>query len=129
MNARGVIQSLAVVLAFSVSCSRSPSYLSFIEQNSAYYARIAAACEEVRIRTPVELANGLKIFPDRISLPTALRELHPDYLRVSTNRVFVSVGVGRGSYGVAWQPVGISSWELRSYAENLERLLFTKGSR
>jgi hypothetical protein len=60
-----------------------------------------------------------------------LKDLHPEYLRVSTNRVFISIGVGRGSYGIAWQPAeGFCSrvWELRTYAENLQKVLFDTAS-
>lgn len=115
---------LAVVLM--MSCSRSPSYLSFIGRDAAFYSRVAGACEEVRTNAPGAIADNRKISPEGLTLPTVLRDLHPDYLRITTNRVFLSFGVGRGAYGVAWEPAGGSSWKLTTYAESLERILFTE---
>ena len=114
------------VLAFLGACSRSPSYLAFVGRERGFYEKIADGCSELHTTAPPALVDGSRIPPDRISLPAAIRDLHPDYLRLTTNRVFISIGVGRGSYGVAWQPGGSSSWELRTYAENLERVLLTR---
>jgi hypothetical protein len=119
--------SLAFLAMLSLSsCSRSPSYLSFVGRDQGFYEHIADACDELRTNTPPGLADGSRMAVDRLSLPEPLRDLHPDYLRVATNRVFISIGVGRGSYGIAWQPAGVSSWELRTYAESLERVLLTR---
>ena len=109
------------------SCSESPSYLSFTHRDQTYYQSIAEACDAVRQNTPLSAADGNKISPDSSSLPAVLRDLHPDYFRVTTNRVFMSIGVGRGSYGIAWQRAG-ASWELRTYAESLETVLFTRAN-
>jgi len=122
------------------SCGRSPSYLKFINQDPAYHAEIADGCEELRGKPIAGSGDGRKVTIDDQLLPSKLKELHADYYRVSTNRVFISIGVGRGSYGIAWQPAetdtgepvrkeGSEVWELRTYAEGLEKVLFTKAIR
>ena len=115
-----------LVMVFVNSCSQSPSYLGFVGRDQGFYERVADACDELRTNTPAGFADGSRITAHRLLLPEAIRDLHPDYLRVATNRIFISIGVGRGSYGIAWQPAGVSSWELRTYAESLERVLLTR---
>lgn len=125
MSARRKLLTFAwLAVLWTASCSRSPSYLSFIGQDEPFYRRVAAACEEARTNTSAAVADGRKISSDRLDLPAAIRDLHPDYVRISTNRVFLSVGGGRGGYGVAWERAGGSSWQLTTYAESLERVVF-----
>ena len=111
-------------------CNRAPSYLSFTGRDKDYYADVANACEYVRNHTPPALSDGELILPNHLSLPAVLKRLHPEYLRVTTNRVYMSIGSpGRGSYGIAWAPGDFDSsttWELRTYAENLEKVLYTR---
>jgi hypothetical protein len=117
-----------VVVALLGSCTPSPSYRTFISQNEAYYKRIADACDSLRTNTAAGRADGNKISPASMSVPDALLALNPAYYRITTNRVFISIGVGRGSYGIAWErsQINASVWELRTYAESLERVHFTR---
>jgi hypothetical protein len=117
--------ALAICLG---SCSRPASYLGFINQDQSYYHKIAEACAEIESRTPTNVLDGRKISASALTLPPLLKELHPTYLRVTTNRVYVSVGVGRGSYSIAWLRgfSGQPFWELRATGEDIEKLLLTE---
>jgi hypothetical protein len=106
-----------------VSCSKSPSYSSFTHRDQAYFSKIAVACDEIRQRTPVSTADGRHLSPNSALLPAVLNDIHPDYFYVTTNRVFMIVGTGRGGYGIAWESTG-GYGELRTYAEGLETVLF-----
>ncbi|HWW02717.1 MAG TPA: hypothetical protein VNZ64_23660 [Candidatus Acidoferrum sp.] len=127
MNAHPRLPTIALVaVVLMTSCSRSPSYLNLIGRDEAFYSRVASACEDARTNTPATIADNRKISPEGLALPAVLRDLHPDYLRITTNRVFLSFGVGRGAYNVVWEQAGGSSWKLTTYAEDLERILFTR---
>ena len=117
-----VLITILATLCF-VSCSKSPSYLSFIQRDQAYFSKIAIACDEVRQRTPLSDADGRKLSPKSERLPTVLNDIHPDYFSVTTNRVFMMVGSGRGGYGIAWE-FNDGAGELKTYAEGLETTLF-----
>ena len=133
MRFKGVNSSFAnvvavVAIAVAAGCDGSPSYRSFIARDRNYYARIADACEELRTHAAPSGADGRKLLPADVALPGPIRSLHPEYLRVSTNRVSIAVGVGRNGYGVIWEHFDSTPawWRLTAVSENLERVLFTK---
>ena len=125
------IRALSALVALGLAaCGSSPSYLRFISRDSTYYQAIADACRKVRARIPRMEADGRKLLLDNSSLPPALRDLHPQYFRARADRLFMSIGSGRGSYGLAWQlneKTGVG-WELRTYAEGMEKVLFIRDS-
>jgi hypothetical protein len=104
------------------------SYLSFNNRDSDYYKKIADSCDELLRTAPATVLDGRELHANDIHLPLSLKALRPDFLSLTTNRVYISVGVGRGAYGIAWQKSHDlnSDWELRTYAEDLEKLLFTR---
>ena len=114
---------LAAALA---GCVGPPSYHGFIEKDQQYYASIGNACDELRTHVARNIPDGQDLSSE-ISLPPALQSLHPSYLRVSSNRVFMTVGVDRGSYSVIWK--GVEStwpvWQLSVSAEGTEKVVFT----
>jgi hypothetical protein len=97
-------------------------------QDKAYYAKIADACDKVRVETPASIADGRQLSPDAVPLPSVLAELHPNFLTISTNRIDIDIGPGRGGYGITWESVGPSShtWELSTCAESLQKVVFTR---
>lgn len=122
--------SLAFVLIASMlfSCGKSPTYLSFTARSSTYYANIAGACDTLLLKT-AGLANGERKIPGNSNeLPEILRELRPQYVVVSTNGVFLLIGVGRGGYGIIWtrSDTPDSTWQLKTVAENKETVHFKR---
>ena len=110
----------------------APSYLRFMARDGRYYERIADACDELLANVPAGASDGHQIPPANLPLPPALVKLHADYFRITTNRVFLSIGVGRGSYGIAWQVTGAPGsriGELSTSAESLEKVVFTRRER
>ena len=121
----GVIGLAGVVGICGCLYSQPPSYMKFISQEQSYYERIAGGCAALLASTPPAEADGHQMRTRGASLPAPLSELHPAYVRVSTNRVYACIDLGRGgSYGIAWQPSAGSAWELRSYSRSVEVVLF-----
>jgi len=110
---------VAILIVSWVVSSRifPPSYGAFVGQNQDCYSKIADACDELRARMPSSLTNGSKLRPDVAALPAALSTFRPAFLRVSTNRVVISVGVGRDGYGIIWEREGPQSWVLKASGE------------
>lgn len=117
---------LGVLLMFS--CGGPLSYPSFINQDKSYYKTIADACEQLRAKTPFRLLHGQHISPNEAFVPAVVRDLRPSYLVLTTNRVYLMIGEGRGAYGIAWECAAAPprSCELRAYGEDAEKLLFTR---
>lgn len=66
--------------------------------------------------------NSVEISGKDPSLPKIIRALGPEHVTLSSNRVHISVGEGRGGFGILWeQDIGQKGWSLRTYAESLER--------
>jgi hypothetical protein len=125
------LKSLACLVAAALTgCLGPPSYRGFIEKDQPYFASIGNAFDELRTHAPRNAADGREPLPNEISLPPALQSLHPSYLRVSTNRVFMMVGVGPGAYSVIWRPVESTwpTWQLSVSAEGTEKVVFTTTS-
>ncbi len=122
------IAHIAVTVLLLSSCGRAPSYLSFIAKDPKYYQKLTEACDEVLKKYPAGFKARNRL-PANISLPSALQDLHPTAFSVSTNRVFFGVGIGRGAYGVSWQPLNSGRyevWELRTHAEGIEKIVYTR---
>ena len=115
-------------------------YLRFTQRDSAYYRQFADACDSLLQQHPIgtndwvyrrgvkSQENSIEIFGKDPSLPRIIRALGPDYIVISSNRVFIGVGVRRhafGAFGMTWsQDEGSNGWSLRTYAESLEKTLY-----
>jgi hypothetical protein len=126
---------VGVFLAFFVF--QSP-YLRFVGKDNMYYSQFAEACDQVLQQHPVGTndwvyhegtrspQNALRISPHDPSLPKAIRNVSPDDIIVSSNRVWIGVGVGRGAFGIVWeQDEGLNTWSLRTYAESMMKVHYT----
>jgi hypothetical protein len=71
----------------------------------------------------MNVADGRQLPSDSLSLPVALKNIRQDYVCVTSNRVLMVVGRGRGGYGIAWE-CDSGSGELKTYAEGIETILF-----
>jgi hypothetical protein len=114
--------------------SLQSSYLRFVGKDSAYYREFADACDLLLQQHPVGTndwvyrhglrspENSVQIRVTDPSLPRIIRALGPEEVVLSSNRVFILVGVGRGAFGITWaQDSGPNGWSLRTCAENLEK--------
>ena len=115
-------------------CSLQSSYLRFVGKNSSYYRQFAAACDSLLQHRPIgtndwvyehgrrSLENSIEVSAKDPSVPKIIRALDPEKIVLSSNRVFIGVGVGRGGFGIIWaQDKGPNGWSLRTCAENLEK--------
>src|SRR5215472_14059152 len=122
------LKSLACLVAAALAgCVGPPSYHGFIEKDQHYFASIGSACDELRTHVPRNVADGRDILPNEVSLPPALQSLHPSYLGVSKNKVYMMVGVGAGAYSVIWSAVESAwpTWQLSVSAEDTQKVVFT----
>jgi len=125
-----ILLAAVVLLLYSLQSS----YLRFAGKDATYYREFATACDSLSQQHPVGTndwiyRNGLRSLENSIqlsgrdpSLPKMIRTLDPENVVLSSNRVFIGVGVGRGSFGIIWsQDKGSNGWTLRTCAENLEK--------
>jgi hypothetical protein len=93
-----------------------------------YYSKLATECDEILGQIPSTLADGRKIPPDAVK-EIMIRHLHPEYIRVTHDRVLVAIGVGRGGYNISWKrfPGAIPGGELRVDSESGGRSLYMRG--
>jgi hypothetical protein len=123
-----LLAGILIGVFFLLFYDQPVSYLSFINRDSDYYKKIADSCDELLRTAPTNLLDGHELHDKDILLPLPLKPLKPDFLSLTTNRVYISVGVGHNGYGIAWQKSDDlnSDWELRTYAESVDKLLFTR---
>jgi len=140
MSTPRVILILVLVLGGAVWAlfgHRSP-YLRFTQKGSSYYREFAGACDSLLGQHPVgtndwvyrsgrrSSENSIRISPQDPSLPKVIRDVRPDDVILSSKRVWIGIGVGRGAFGIEWiqDTSGTNGWSLRTYAESLEKLLY-----
>lgn len=129
-----VIVVAATVLGgvFLLLFALQSSYLRFVEKDTAYYRQFADGCDLLLQKHPIGTndwvmrhgyrspENSIQLSGNDASLPKIIRALHPENIVISSNRVFVGVGVGRGGFGIVWeQDSGTNGWSLQTFAEGL----------
>jgi hypothetical protein len=114
---------LFLILAFALSPLRS-SYLRFHRKSPQYYAELARACASVLAEHPPGTNKFIRIPVSDPSLPQPIRSLGPSRITVSWERVHLSVGEGRGDFGIAWESVNETQWQMKTYAEGLEKIVY-----
>jgi hypothetical protein len=126
MGSHWKVFGLFVVLLLAEGCNGQPSYRSFMARSQAQYAEIAVACETILSETKPEAGTRVKLRRDDPRLPKAVRELRPTYVDARSDRIYIKMGVGRGSYGIIWQQGrDPKTWELSSDAEDLVKVVFS----
>ena len=133
---------IVVGICLIVMCGLSlltSDYLRFMGRDQRYYSDLARACDLVLERHPLG-SNATSVPVDgsdvpyvfiRIprndpSLPKVIRDLAPEQVIVSSNRVHIVVGVGRGAFGITWEPRDGPHWGIFTYAEGLERVAYVE---
>ena len=107
--------------------TQPPSYLEFSSRDRHYYEKFADACNEMYEKAPIRISDGRHLSPGSLPLSDLLIEIHASYVCITSNRVYMMVGEGRGGYGIAWQRQNSSSrGQLKTYAESLEKVLLTR---
>ena len=93
-------------------------------RSDAYFQDFANACDNLA----VEATNTWRAPGNSLSLPPILRKLNAEFVEISTNRVFIGVGIGRAGYGIIWEQDDSDPalWELRTNAEGLQKVLVTR---
>ena len=135
--AAGVILLFCVAL-LALNVLPSP-YLRFMHKDIHYYSEIARACDMVLKQYPVSSNDSVQLSRDmglpytkRVSgrdatLPKTIRALHPDYVLVSSNRIYVWIPPERmGGFGVIWEQDDLRTnyWTLRSNGDGLEKIVY-----
>jgi hypothetical protein len=126
-------------------------YRRFHAQDSAYYSRLAHACDSVLQQHPQftkhSQASGkqlpalmlwmdandvvweqVRLSPQDASLPDAVRVLHPDEVLLAPKRVFLGFGVGRVGWSIIWEQdeIQTNTWTLQSNAEGLVKKVYAE---
>ncbi len=119
-----VVLPLVVALAWKV---QDWSYTRFCWHGQEYYARIAAACDQL-LAAAEPVPRDLK--GERLrSLPPILRELDISRVVVDTNLVMVIIGSGLLSHQILWKPAADGlEWNLitSSPETRKRRVIYTK---
>jgi hypothetical protein len=115
-------------LAAAVQFTKS-DYLRFMEDKDAhYYSEFARACDSVLMHYPLGTNEFIRIPGAETSLPEIIRDLAPSRITISSNRIHIIVGVGRGGFGISWEPdeETTNSWAINTFAESLHRVAYVE---
>jgi hypothetical protein len=132
---RGIL-IVVVVLGglFLLLYSLQSRYLRFVGKDSAYFRQFAEACDLLLQQHPVGTndwvylsgglppENSIQLSGRDPSVPKVIRALDPERIIISSNRVWIGVGVGRGGFGIIWeQDRPPDGWGLHTSGEGLEK--------
>jgi hypothetical protein len=126
-------------------------YRRFHARDSAYYSRLAHACDSVLQQHPQfakhsqgsgkqlpasmlwmdandVLWEQVRLSPQDPSLPDAVRALHPDEILLAPRRVFLGFGVGRVGWSIIWEQdeIQTNTCTLQSNAEGLVKKVYAE---
>ena len=126
----GVVVCIVLVALYVLP---SP-YLRFMGRSTQYYSEIAAACDFVLRQYPVSsndspvlIQGALPISGSDVKLPEVIRSLHPDFLLVSSNSVYIWILPERmGGFGVIWEhdKMRPNHWTLQSNGDGLQKIVY-----
>jgi len=104
---------------------KSP-YLRFMGKSPQYYSEFARACDSMLAQHPNAANQFIEIPSADPSVPKIIRNLRPNRITISSNRVHLIVGVGRLGYGISWEPQDgqTNSWAINTFAESLHRVAY-----
>jgi len=118
-------------LAISLICAGrwivSLTYLGFTLHGRTYYARIAAACDELAVRKAADSTSEWKILGRDPSLPAALRDLSLGCVLVNEQGVLLRMRTSLDTYAVEWYKVsgGANRWQLEGQPGGSRDVLFS----
>ena len=123
------VAAAATLVILSVgSCYVLNPYWRLLSRSSAYYSRLAIACDQVMAEHGESMPQILHGAGLR-SLPVPLQQLSPSYVIVRTNHVMVRVDEGIVSYKIVWAPDEWDGllWHLRVHGGDTarSRMLFS----
>jgi hypothetical protein len=101
-------------------------YLRFMEdKGQRYYSEFARACDSVLSQHPLGTNEVIRISASDTSLPKIVRDLQPQQVTITSNRVHLIVGQGRG-FGIAWEQdeMRTNVWVIHTFAESLVRVAY-----
>jgi|SRR5688572_30701050 len=104
------------------------SYLRFMHKSERYYSELARACDSVLAAHPLGTNEFIRISGTDPSLPERIRDLQPSRVTISSNRVHLMVGVGRGGFGISWEQdeTQPNVWTINTFAESLQRVAYAE---
>jgi hypothetical protein len=114
---------LVVLWAFS---DHQRGYHHFITKEPAYYRQFANACDSLLVQQATgQNLNEIEIQSNDQSLPKIISDIHPETIRIHTNRVFIGVLKG-GGFAVFWSKAdrGTNLWDLRAYSARDQKTLY-----
>jgi hypothetical protein len=106
-------------------------YLRFIEQDDWFYQDFARACEAIRLKSPPDTNDFVKVFATNVQLPKIVQKWNPQRLTYYSNGIDILVGEGHSDFGISWHQTQVTSeptnlWVLETYGEPPERRLYTE---
>ena len=115
----------SVVVVLFLWSVRSP-YIRFMDKSPQYYSDLAHACDSVLAQHPLRTNDLFKVLGSDSSVPSIIRHLHPSGITVSSNRVYIMVGVR--DFGISWQLQDgrTNTWAMDTFAEGLEKVVYVE---
>ena len=128
----GIILALVVavggfcLLVLSVLERLRPDY-RFTHKDQRYYSEFARACDLVLEQHPLGTNEVIRIPDGEQSLPKIVRDLQPRYVTVSSNRVHLIGGDGRG-FGISWEQdeAQTNVWVIKTSGEGLSKTAYAE---
>jgi hypothetical protein len=131
---------LGVAVTLYVRWRHDSLYKWFQAHDQAYFVQVASDCDSILRRYPIpfsgfeadsQASGWFRVPVSDEALPAGIRALDPDYILVSTNRVWVNCGGRlRLDWGFMWRDESESptnAWVLRScITYGPERTLYVK---
>ena len=105
-----VIIFLGMAVMAAVYLRSTSYYFSFKRKPARYFAEFGSACDSVLIDYPLGTNWSMEIPTNDLRLPKMIRDLHPEKIGASHNKVWVFVHGGHvNGLAVIWEPVWDSS--------------------
>src|SRR5689334_12209647 len=100
-----------------------------MDKDQKYYAEVAHGCDILLEQHPLGTNEVVRIQSSDAAVPIIIRDLYPSQITISSNRVWVMVGVR--AFGISWSARdGDSSlWELKVYPEGPESVTYVEKRR
>jgi hypothetical protein len=123
----GVVLLLPIVWVLIQMNSGPPIYRTFVQRDPNYFVKLSQDCDKLLANLTIYKVTEQDFRGDDPSLPSTLKDIHAGSIEVTSNRVFVEVGLGRAGFAIIWGQVDQNPimWKLSAVAENFETPLLT----